>query len=421
MKPHRSFLLIAVAVSNFLLLNASPSQAQEKTSDRILTVSTLPLQKTEGYESKRQFTGQVEPRRRSSLGFERVGRIVELVVDRGDEVAEGQLIARLDTSSLVASRKKLEADLVAANAVLKEAKEGPRKESIDAARSSLEEQQSQFELAITNFQRRERLLQKNLISKEEYDQAYAAKQRWEALVDGANHRLDELLAGTRTEKIEAQVAQVAAIQAAIDQVDVEIAKSKLYSPYRGTILVRDIDEGSVVAPGQTVLSIVEDKVLEAKIGVAHGVIQSIEKGKVVDVECNGEKMQGIVRAIMSERDTATRTQAVILRLQEDAWKKTIPGDVARVTLHLNQSAPGYWVPTESLIAGSRGLWNCFVVENVDADGIGKATLRVVELVHSEGDRSLISGNLSEGDLLVAAAPHRISSGQSVRIQARSDR
>ena len=381
--------------------------------DRIVAVSSLTLKQTSSFDVKRQFSGQIEARRRSHLGFDRIGQIAEIFVDRGDEVTAGQLIASLDIDALRAQRHKLEADLRSAEALLREAKAGPRRETIAAARANLQEQQTQWDLAKETLQRRENLFKKKFIAREELDQAQATSARWSAVVDGATSQLNELLEGTRQERIDSQAAQVQSIEAAIAQVNVELQKSQIFAPYDGKVLMREVDEGSVVSPGQSVVSIVEYRKLEAKIGVSPVFAKKIVKGQALDVECNSVKLSGTVQAVVSEVDVNTRTQAVIVSLDEHAWEQVTAGDTVRVNFAQKEKSNGFWVPTESLVAGPRGLWNCFVIENIK-DGVGTTAVRTVELIHSDGDRSMISGPLQAGDVLVAAAPHRIIAGQSVR-------
>ena len=114
---------VAMLLGHSQLLAQSASEA--KSTERVVNVVTVELQQTDTFEMKRQFSGQIEARRRSLLGFDRIGQVTEVYVDRGDEVSAGQLIAALDVDSLRAQRHKLEADLRSAEALLREAKAGP--------------------------------------------------------------------------------------------------------------------------------------------------------------------------------------------------------------------------------------------------------------------------------------------------------
>ena len=344
------------------------SASDPKSTVRVVNVLTVELQQTDTFEMKRQFSGQIEARRRSLLGFDRIGQVTEVYVDRGDEVSAGQLIAALDVDSLRAQRHKLEADLRSAEALLREAKAGPRQDTIKAARASLAEQQSQLDLSNESLRRRENLFNKKLIAREELDQAVAAQARWSAVVDNAQSQLDELLEGTRLERIDSQAAQVQSIEAAIAQINVELQKSQIFAPYDCKVLARDVDEGAIVSPGQAVVSIVEFRKLEAKVGVSPIFAKKVVKGQSLDVECSGVSLAGTVQAIISEVDPNTRTQSIIVSLPENAWEQVASGDIARVSFSQKERSKGFWVPTEALVAGPRGLWNCFIVENIQEDG-----------------------------------------------------
>ncbi len=418
------FLYMSGITSAYAQKSASESSTGKRLQDkqaRILAVAAIELQQADGFESKRQFSGQVEPKRRSELGFERVGQLQSISVDRGDEVHSGQILAQLDSESLLAQRKKLSAELKSARAQLQEAHAGPRVETIDAARANLAEQKSQLALAEEVLARREKLHRKKLIAAEEFDQAQAARQRWNSLVDASQSRLNELLEGTRSEQIDALVAKVESIEAAIDQVDVEIEKSILKCPFDGVVVARTLDEGSIASPGRGVLTVVEFRRLEAKIGISTTFAKELRKGQSITAKCSGDQIKGSVKAIIAEVDLTTRTQPVIITLEEDAWQKVVPGDTLRVEFGREEKTKGYWVPTEALVAGPRGLWNCFVVEHPDSDGVGTASVRTVEVIHTDGDRSMIQGQIDAGEWLISRAPHRVISGQAVQAQVENAR
>ncbi|MEO1370275.1 MAG: biotin/lipoyl-binding protein, partial [Acidobacteriota bacterium] len=69
-----------------------------------------------GYDVERSFTGRVEARRSSHLGFELGGRLTAVTVEEGDRVRRGQVLARLDTDRLEARRRSAAAQLEQATA-----------------------------------------------------------------------------------------------------------------------------------------------------------------------------------------------------------------------------------------------------------------------------------------------------------------
>lgn len=82
-------------------------------------------------------TGEVVPAQWSSLSFPISGRVVELAVEKGDTVEEGDVLARLDTADLESQVKQAEAALAVAEANLAQTKAGPREEEIEQAKQNV--------------------------------------------------------------------------------------------------------------------------------------------------------------------------------------------------------------------------------------------------------------------------------------------
>ncbi len=404
-----------------LLLCCLPAFAQTESTSEVrapLTVETQVLRGVTSIEMRWQFTGTVQPARRSELSFERVGRIDRMLAEEGDLVAAGDLLAELNVDQLHAQLKKLAADRLAAEALLKELKAGTRTETLAAARAAVAEQQVQWENAKANLTRRQRLHQQKLISLEEVETALTAVRRLQASLEGAQQKLNELEAGTRTEKIESQAAIVDAITAGSEAIRVEIEHSQLVSPYAGTIIARNYDEGSVASPGKTVFTLIETPKLEAQLGIPVETAKLLKVNDQVDLAIREVDVKGTVRAILQSVDESTRTQKVLITLPEGSEQQFVTGEIARLNLVREQPASGYWLPTQALMRGTRGLWECFVVSKLNQQGLGTVDKRNVEIIHTEGERVLVRGAIADGDHVISNAVHRVTSGQQVQVRSR---
>ncbi len=114
--------LLAVAVGSILVALAKGDTVRTDVTKpaptRVLVVATQAIQEQESYAVRRSFVGRIEARRSTDTGFELGGAVLRILVDEGDAVAEGQLMARLDTKRLEAKRAELEAGLNEADARL---------------------------------------------------------------------------------------------------------------------------------------------------------------------------------------------------------------------------------------------------------------------------------------------------------------
>lgn len=204
-----------------------------------------------------------------SLAFEGQGRIQEILVEEGDFVKEGDLLARLDVRSLQIRKNALEADLKAARARLALALEGPRSEDVDRARKEAAARAAQADLAEKTFFRTKELAGRNAASQAALDESSAAldtaKRSWEASLAA----LAALESGSRPQEIELAEAQAEAAQSALDLVVHQIeTASVLRSP--GDLLVRSrlAEVGDMAYPQRVVmqLAVASPKFVKAYVG-----------------------------------------------------------------------------------------------------------------------------------------------------------
>lgn len=225
------------------------------TSPNVLRVKTLKITPISRYSTQRTYIGETATMRESSLGFERGGKVVQVYIEEGDRVTKGQIIAKLDTSDLETQKLDLEAQQSQQLAVLAELTAGERKERIDAARTKVQQLQERLSLEVAKRERREYLYQEGAISLEQLDEVSFNSNVLAAQLAEAQSLLDELLAGTRIEQIDKQKAVIKQMDAKIEQINLDITKSNLKSPYSGTIAQQLIDEGTVVSIGESIVKL----------------------------------------------------------------------------------------------------------------------------------------------------------------------
>jgi HlyD family secretion protein len=253
-----------------------------------------------------------------NIAFKTAGRLIERTVDEGDPVKKGQAIARLDQDQLVAQQSRetaglkssefqlaqaqtgLEwqratlaadieqkrADVAAAEARLLELKNGSRPQEKQDARAAVEAAQAEAERAKKDLDRGQMLIDKDDISRAQFDQYRNRADSTAASLKSAQERLALVLAGPRQEQIDQQTAQVGRARAILKmseanalemkrreqelstrRAEMERSKANLqligtqlsdtvaYSPVDGVVLVKAADVGEVLAPGTSVVTI----------------------------------------------------------------------------------------------------------------------------------------------------------------------
>ncbi len=376
---------------------------------RTLPVTTFRVEPVESYARMRSYTGILREARRSQLSFQRSGELLELSVDEGDTIVAGQMLGRLDARHIRARRAQLEAQSAEARAVLAELEAGPRKETIAAKRAELRAQQAQREVLAGQLKRRKQLLQSNSVSREEYETFFHDYEAAVARADVVQRQLDEMVAGTRKEKVAAQRARIAQLDAQLTDVAHDLEDTRLVAPFAGSVTERFVDEGHVIAAGAAVLEVIDDANLEAWIGLSPSAANTLRVGQEYEISVDGVPTRATLQSLAPDVERLSRTRNIILRLHAAA-PAVFPGQVVRFAVSEQVAEAGYWVPTTALTRGRRGLWSLFVVQD------GVVARREVELLDTVGTDSFVRGTLQPGDEIVASGTHRVVVGQQVAIQ-----
>jgi len=391
---------------------AGSAEAPEATAPvRPLPVRAIAVSPVSEFGRTIRYTGTIHARRSTDLSFERSARLVRLSVDEGVEVEAGQPLAELDTRHLETRRLELVAQLEEASAVLDELRAGPRRQTVNAAQAEVRDLTAQVEQLKRTYARRQTLAERNATTQQQLDDARFQLESLMARQQVAAQQLSELEEGTRPEKIRAQEASVARLEAQLKDLAIDMEESTLRAPYSGRIARRYVDEGTVVSADQPVFRLVEHQALEARIGLPATAAGRLQPGQRVQLLVADSEWPAVVERTLPEVDLSTRTRTVVFGLDASAASAVVPGEIARIELTQQTATDGFWLPATALTPDIRGLWSVYAV----VDGVVER--RSVELLQTETERVLVRGTLSEGDLIVTGGTQRIVPGQHVTVES----
>lgn len=357
------FAIGLFAVGLVILLFAAGLQGapQSDTAPQPTIVTTDKVHIQQGFDTPVSLYGLIESAQASQLAFDTTGQVISILVDEGDSVGQGQIIAKLDEQRLVAKRGELSAALDRANANL--------------TLAQLSEER------ITN------LVDKKL---------------------EASQRLDEATASTK-----AALAQVSEIEAAINSLNVGLTKTTLTAPFSGIISRRFVDEGEVLSAGMPVLSITNQHSPQVRIAVPADMLDYFPPGESIAVTLNQKELRGKVVQHLPVRDRQTRTVDVLVSLPRGLRSR--PGDMASIAGSKHHKEVGSWVPVSALSNGVRGLWRIFVVDTDSNILQGRS----IEVLYSDREQAFVRGALADGERYVTTGTHKLAPGQRVSVQASS--
>lgn len=230
--------------------------------------------------------GNVEIRE-VQLGFRVGGRIERLLVDEGDRVTPGQVLAELDTRPLQDKLAGADARFEAASATATRDVNGSRPQQISEARAEVAAANAATAEAHRQFDRRQALVDKGFISRADLQTAEAALRAAQARLAQADAALSLALEGTRVEDQAVSAANREAILAERRSVQTDIGDATIRAPEPGQVLTRAREAGAIVQPGQTVLTVALTQPVRVRAYVAEPDLHRIRPGMVVKVRADG--------------------------------------------------------------------------------------------------------------------------------------
>lgn len=278
------------------------------------------------------------------LAFRIGGQIKTLPVSEGDRVKAGQTIATLDTDTLLVAQAVAKAEIAVARATLDELEEGTRKEVIEAARAAHKAAESRLSNAKAEFERHVPLYKQGVVSATVYDAKETSLRVAAADVDNAAQRLKELEIGPRKEQIRASMARLERAQWELKKIDLDLKHSILETPVFGMALVKSNEEGEVVLPGATVVTVaaLDEVWLKGYIGekylgrVKLGQLVEIKTDSYPDKVYHGRVTYISPRAEFTPKNVQTREERI---KQVYRVKVTIPNPTYE--LKIGMPAEGY--------------------------------------------------------------------------------
>jgi RND family efflux transporter MFP subunit len=330
----------------------------EQPAPEIRPVRTLTIEKRAAGSSV-SITGNVQAQNEVNQAFRIDGRLVERLVDVGDTVRVGQLIATLDPQN--------------------------EESGVQAARAQLSAAQARLVEARSNFERMRDLVVEDAVSRSQFDQAEALRK-------------------TAESQVEAAQSQVALAQN-------RLGYTRLFSNVAGVVTSRGPEPGEVVAPGRTIVQVAREGARDAVFDVPVQVKNSAPKYPDIAVALASDPSvtaAGKVREVAPRADPVTGTFAVRVRLINPPAEMRLGSTVTgRMTL---DSAPAIEIPSAALVRnnGKTAVW----IVDPTAKTV---SLREIGVDSSAASTVRVASGLANGDVVVTAGVQALRPGQKVSL------
>ena len=206
------------------------------------------------------------------------GRILEFRVKEGDFVKAGDTLAIIEAPEVMAKMTQAQSAVDAASALEDMARNGARKEQIQAARQLLEQAKAGLEIAEKSYKRMQQLFDQEVVSAQKRDEAEALYKSAQAQVKAAQSQYDMALNGARAEERRAASASVGQARDAVQEVTSYIRETVQIAQMDGEVTDVYPKVGELIGTGSPIMSIAlmddqwatfnirEDQLKDIKVG-----------------------------------------------------------------------------------------------------------------------------------------------------------
>ena len=193
----------------------------------------------------------------TSIAAKVPGRISKILVTEGDTVAAGQQLIEMDSPEINAKIDQARAGKQMAQSQLDKAENGARPQEIAQAKAAWQANKAASDLAENTYQRVNRLYEEGLMARQKRDEAYAQYQATQDQTEAARLQYDLAMEGARSEDKSAATAQVAQVDAKLDEALVAKEEANLRSPIAGIVDNVIVNAGEVIGQGVPLLTLVD--------------------------------------------------------------------------------------------------------------------------------------------------------------------
>ena len=280
--------------------------------------------------------GTVEARRSYLIGPTAASRVLRVLVDVGDAVKAGQLLAEMDPVDLDSRLAALNASVARAHSV------------VAAADAQTADTQARMVLAQTSARRYTELAQQNFVS----SGAVEAKAQEQASAQAASRSAQANLLATRQDLVRLKAEHAALVQ--------QRQNLRLVATQDGVVMSRDAEPGSTVVAGQSVIKLVDPGSLWVKARFDQARSAGLAPGLAADIVLRsnaGVILRGKLARVELQGDSVTQERTA--QIAFDALPVGISlGELAEVTLSLPGTAPSLVLPNAAIkrYDGQTGVW-----------------------------------------------------------------
>lgn len=385
--------------------------------NREATVEVDTIAVEEGHIAKYvEEIGVVKTERNANVYAVTAGRVTEVLVEVGDEVKRGDLLARMDTQPLSTQARELQAQRDVITAQYREAMRTIDDEELEKLQLQLQDAEVRLQEAERNLNNNRQLYEAGAISQEVYRTTVADFEVQERNVEKV--KLDiEIAQKPLSENIPAQFqAQLRQIDLQLEEINSRRGDFVVTAPIEGTLMIKVVEVGSYLQPGTHMMEIGDTKDLYVESDILVADIAKVKEGDSVIVtnkDLGILGLKGTIRkihpqAFTSISDLGIEQKRIKVDIEIESSPQNLrPGYDLDIKIILEERANVLVIPENALFQ-QEGKDYVFINEN------DVAVLREVEKGIESQRRVEIIRGLQKGDIVILSPDDALEEGSAVK-------
>ena len=337
--------------------------------------------------------------------------VQRFLVQRGDHVKQGQLLAVLESRDLAAGEAESRAQVAQAEANLRNTTSAQAPDAAVKAQTDVDSARQTEEASKRLLDNREKLFQQGALARKLVDEAQVAYAQAHSTLLAAQEHLRTLQSVGNPEQIKSAASQVEAAKSHLQSSEAQASYARIVSPIAGVISDRPLYAGEMATPGTPLLTVMDISKIVARANVPQDQAAAVKVGQPATITMVGvtEPLEGRVTVVSPATDSNSTTLQVWVQA-DNPGEKLKPGTSVHVTIMTEVIKATPVVPIAAILPGEEGGTACLVIT---PDNI--AHRRSVKVGVRDGDKVQILNGVRPGEEVVIVGGVGLDDKAKVRV------
>jgi HlyD family secretion protein len=334
------------------------------------------------------------------------------LVNRGDHVKQGQLLAELENRDLVAAAAASQGQFTQAESNLRSTAGATVPEQVTKAQTDADAAREQLDAAKKLVDSREQLFKDGALARKQVDEAQVSYAQAKAQFESAQQHLQGLMRVGKDEQIKSAEGQVQTAKGQFESAQAQVAYSEIRSPINGVVTDRPLYPGELANTGSPVMAVMDVSAVVARINMSLDQAKSIQVGAAATLTLPGadDPVPGKVIVVSPAVDANSTTVQVWVQANNPGERLRV-GSSVHVSIIAATIKDAVLIPAAAVLPSAEGGVQVMVIDDKNI-----AHEKKIETGAREGDLVRVTSGVEPGERVVTVGGLGLEDMAKVSVQ-----